>query len=403
MTLRADDQMPNRMLILLGLAFGVCITSGFARFAYGLILPSMRDDLGWGFTQAGWINTANALGYLLSAVVSVGLFRRFPQERLFAWGVVLTTLTLVASGLTRDFWVLSFWRFASGVFAAPVFIAAGALASNLFGADQRRNAMSIALTFGGGGLGMVLAALAFPPLFAIWGHSVWPVAWLSMGVASVVMAPLSLWAARQLHTPVRGLDDAPAPLLRTMRFEMAGYFMFAVGYIVYLTFLSAWMRTLGAGPWMVSLVWCIVGICTLLSSFVWRGLIGRFQSGVPLALTNACVAVAILLPVVFPTIAGLLVSSALFGLTVFMPPTSVTSFIRQNNPPDTWGRLMSIYTVLFAVGQCIGPIAAGLIGDAFDNIGYGLIAAAGILAVGSLCGALQRRLESPAAMPQPSS
>ncbi|MBR9862596.1 MAG: YbfB/YjiJ family MFS transporter [Rhodobacteraceae bacterium] len=383
--------------ILAGLAFGVCITSGFARFAYGLILPSMQDDLGWGFAQAGWINTANALGYLLSAVVSVGLFRRFAQERLFAWGVVLTTLTLVASGLTRDFWVLSFWRFASGVFAAPVFIAAGALASNLFGADQRRNAMAIALTFGGGGLGMVLAAVTFPPLFAFQGAGSWPVAWLSMGVASVLMMPLSLWAARQLKTPVRRGTDAPAPRLRSMGFEIAGYFMFAVGYIVYLTFLSAWMRSLGAGPWMVSAVWSIVGVGTLLSSFIWRGVIGRFQSGVPLALTNGCVAVAILLPVVFPTLTGLLVSSALFGLTVFMPPTSVTSFIRQNNPPDTWGRLMSVYTVMFATGQCIGPYAAGLIGDAFDNIGYGLVAAAVILAIGAVCGAMQRGLVTPPA------
>ena len=39
--------MVNRpYLILLGLAFGACIGSGFARFGYGLVLPSMRVDLG---------------------------------------------------------------------------------------------------------------------------------------------------------------------------------------------------------------------------------------------------------------------------------------------------------------------------------------------------------------------
>ena len=38
-------------------------TNGLARFAYGLLLPAMRADLDWNYTQAGWINTANAIGY----------------------------------------------------------------------------------------------------------------------------------------------------------------------------------------------------------------------------------------------------------------------------------------------------------------------------------------------------
>jgi MFS family permease len=112
-----------------------------------------------------------------------------------------------------------------------------------------------------------------------------------------------------------------------------------------------------------------------------------------MAVTLACVAVGSVLPVVVPTFLGLLASSVLFGLSVFMPPTSVASLIRQNNPPDTWGRLMGIYTVIFAVGQCIGPIATGIIGDIFGNIGYGLLAAGGILLFGSLAAFLQKPLE----------
>ena len=382
----------RRLLILLGLAFGACISSGFGRFAYGLILPSMRADLGWSFAQAGWLSTVNAIGYLVGAVATVWLVSRIAQERLYAWGVVLTALTLVASGLTRDFWWMSAWRFGSGAFAAPVFIAVGALASNLYGADQRKNAMAIALAFGGGGLGMVLSALVFPHFFALQGASSWPMAWLAMGGVSVLMLPVALWAAGQLNTPVRQALDAPPQKLGPMRFSMVAYFAFAVGYIVYLTFLSAWLKTLGASPWTVSFIWSIVGAGTIASSFVWRGVIGRFRSGLPMAMTLACVALGSVLPVLFPTLLGLLASSVLFGLSVFMPPTSITSFIRQNNPPDTWGRLMSIYTVIFAVGQCIGPVAAGFIGDAFGNIGYGMLAAGAILLLGAVAAVLQKPL-----------
>lgn len=380
------------MLILLGLAFGACISSGFGRFAYGLILPYMQLELGWSYSQAGWLSTVNAIGYLVGAVGTVLLVGRFAQERLYAWGIVLTALTLIASGLTRDFFWMSAWRFGSGAFAAPVFIAVGALASNLYGADQKKNAMAIALAFGGGGLGMVLSALVFPHFFAAKGAGAWPMAWLALGGVSVLMLPTGLWSARQLQTPVRQVEDAPPKRLGPMGYSMVAYFSFAVGYIVYLTFLSAFLKTLGASPWTVSLIWTIVGVGTIASSFVWRGLIGRYQSGLPMAVTLACVALGSVLPVVFPSMLGLLASSVLFGLSVFMPPTSVTSFIRQNNPADTWGRLMGIYTVIFAVGQCIGPIAAGVIGDAFGNIGFGLLAAGAILLLGAVAAALQKPL-----------
>ena len=207
------------------------------------------------------------------------------------------------------------------------------------------------------------------------------------------MLPTGLWAARQLHTPVRQVEDAPPKRLGPMGYSMVAYFCFAVGYIVYLTFLSAFLKTLGAGAWTVSLIWSIVGIGTITSSFVWRGFIGRHRSGLPMAVTLACVAVGSMLPVLFPTLLGLLASSVLFGLSVFMPPTSVTNFIRQNNPSDTWGLMMGIYTVIFAVGQCIGPIATGLIGDLSGNIGVGLLAAGAILLLGSVAAFLQQPLE----------
>jgi len=42
----------------LGLALGPAVA--LARFAYGLLLPSMRSDLSWSFAQAGAMNTANS-------------------------------------------------------------------------------------------------------------------------------------------------------------------------------------------------------------------------------------------------------------------------------------------------------------------------------------------------------
>ena len=96
--------------IAIGLSLGPAVSNGLARFAYGLLLPEMQADLGWSYTQAGWINTANAIGYLLGSLLALALVRPLGPVRLFVWGMALTTLALSASALTRDLEWLSLWR-----------------------------------------------------------------------------------------------------------------------------------------------------------------------------------------------------------------------------------------------------------------------------------------------------
>ena len=119
-------------LIAVGLSLGPAVSNGLARFAYGLVLPAMRQDLSWTYTEAGWINTANAIGYLVGAVLALRFVATMGPRRLFIGGMVLITIALLASGLTRDFWLLSIWRVVAGIGGAPVFIAGGAMASTLF-------------------------------------------------------------------------------------------------------------------------------------------------------------------------------------------------------------------------------------------------------------------------------
>ena len=61
--------------VLLGLAAAVGL--GIARFAYGLVLPDMQADLGWNYSLAGWLGTANAAGYLLGAIICASVAKRF--------------------------------------------------------------------------------------------------------------------------------------------------------------------------------------------------------------------------------------------------------------------------------------------------------------------------------------
>ena len=380
-------------LVLTGLALGLTVTNGFARFAYGLMLPAMKSEMGWNYAQAGWLNTANALGYIVGAVLTMILIRRISPVMLFNFGFVTTTLALLATGLNAELWWQTLWRILAGIFGAMSFSTAGTLTAGLFRGDPRRNALAIAILYGsGGGLGIVLAGAALPLMLDAWGPGAWPMGWVGIGTASLCFLPLGIWAALQLRVPKSAVvTPAPVPWLRMLP-ELAGYAGFGLGYIVYLTFLSAWMTEQQASAGFIALTWVILGGCISLSPLVWRPVLARHASGLPLAMILGCIALGSALPVLVPSNAVLVISAIVFGLSVFMAPGAVTSFSRQNLPPESWGRAISVFTVVFALAQTLGPYGAGFIGDLFGNIGVSLLAAAMLLLAGALAALLQRPL-----------
>jgi cell division inhibitor SulA len=261
---------------------------------------------------------------------------------------------------------------------------------------QRLRRLQIAAA-AGGGLGIVLAGAVLPLMLQARGAASWPLGWVLIGGASLCCVPLSLWAALQLRTPAQArqpADTTPLPLRRMLP-EMAGYAGFGLGYIVYLTFLSAWMTEQRASAGFIALVWVVLGTSICLSPFVWRRVLARHASGLPLAMILTCIAIGSALPVVLPNGPVLLVSAVVFGLSVFMAPGAVTNFARQNLPPASWGRAISLFTLVFAVAQTAGPYGAGLVGDLSGNIGVSLLAAAGLLLIGAALALLQRPLQQP--------
>ena len=82
---------PARLILTLSLAATVGL--GIGRFAYALVLPDMRDSLGWSYSAAGFMNTINAAGYLAGALMASRLIRRFGWSAAVRGG----TLACVAS------------------------------------------------------------------------------------------------------------------------------------------------------------------------------------------------------------------------------------------------------------------------------------------------------------------
>lgn len=383
----------RQWFVLLGLALGLCVTNGFARFAYGLLLPAMKLEAGWTYTQSGWLNTVNAIGYIFGAVFTAAAIGRVSPSRLFVAGFATCSVGLVITGLNAGFAWQTIWRFLVGFFGAMSFSTAATLAAQLFRAEPKKNALAIAILFGvGGGSGVVFAGAFVPLLLARLGPSGWPWGWIILGGVSLLFAPMGIWAARRCEQPPASQSRSAALPIRRMLPEFVGYASFGLGYFVFFTFLGVWMAEADTSPGMTALTWTLLGVCLCVSPFLWRPILARFATGAPLSLILAGTALGSVAPLLAPGPIGLILSAWVFGSSVFMAPGAVTAFARQNLSPDALGRAVSLFTVVFAVAQTLGPVGAGWIGDATGWIGYSLIAAASVLLAGAVIAAFQPEL-----------
>jgi len=381
--------MARGFLIAFLLSFGPTVSNSFARFAYALVLPSMRADLGLDWSQAGALNTANAVGYLLGAVLARTLVVRCGNRMLFAVGMAVTAAALLATGLVRDPLALSLARAVSGIGGAMVFVCGGALSGNVFPGQPQRATTTIAIYFAGGGIGLMLCGVAIPLLLAAQGDAAWPLAWRAMGWTSVAMTVASVWAAWRIEEPGAAPGSA-AWRLRPFLPQYLGYACFGLGYIGYMTFAIAWVRENGAGTGLVIATWCVLGAATLLAPAVWAGPCERWRGGRPLAAVMAVLATGAALPMVSVAPAVVLVSAALFGLAMFSAPSAVSSLIRHLLPKPAWGSAMATFTIAFAASQIVGPVATGWIADHMGSLRPGLTASAAVLALGALLALAQR-------------
>lgn len=381
-----SEKTPS-LWIAVGLSLAPAVSNGLGRFAYALILPAMRADLRWSYTQAGWVNTVNALGYFAGAVATLRLIGRAGPHRLLFWGMLSTAASIVASGLFRGFASLLLMRFIAGG-GALALIAGGALAAELYAHHPERAAAGIAVYFSGGGIGIVVPGLFVPWLLQVRGAPAWDEAWIATGVvAALFCIPCLVSAARVPELP-RSIQRVPwkkGPLLPSL----FGYLCFALGAIVYMTFIIAWMRDRGATPLEVSVVWSVLGLAIMISPILWRVPLSRWRGGRPLAAALGACAVGAAIPLLSTSLPAMVVSAAFFGGAFFIPPSAVTALSRARLPRAAWGAGIATYTVVFGAGQPIGPILAGAVADATGTLFAGLATSVAVLLVGAAAAALQ--------------
>lgn len=384
------------LLLAFALSLGAAISLGLSRFSYALLLPPMRADLGWSYLLSGSMNTANALGYLVGALLTPLLMRRYGAQTALVGGALLAGVFMMLSGFVVDAAPLILQRVLAGIASAFIFISGGVLAARLSSLHPDRAGLLIGIYYGGTGFGIAVSALLVPVALAAaqaeGAAHAWQWAWVALGA-------VCLLATLAMALPSRHIDGAPsAPgahgtfRLKPFVFGLGGYLMFGVGYIGYMTFVIALLREQGMDAGTITLFYAALGLAVMASSRIWAGMLDKFKGGQSMAILNGLLGVATMLPALTAAPVLVFASGLLFGAIFLSVVASTTALVRHNVPPQAWTSGISAFTLVFALGQVVGPSIIGWIADGPGGLQRGLVFSALALFIGALLASRQRAL-----------
>ena len=382
---------PARSILTLSLVATIGI--GIARFGYALVLPDMRDSLGWSYSAAGFMGTANAAGYLVGALMAARLLRRFGWTAAVHGGTMACLASLALCALSGNFVLLSVARLIAGLGAAAAFIAGGGLAANIAQSQPARASFLLGLYYAGPGVGIFASGLLAPFTLQAFGPGSWWIVWWTMAALAALLSLPVLLVRFELktgagHAGAAGFEVAP------IASYLAGYLLYGAGYIAYMTFMIAYVRDLGGSAAAQAGFWGLIGVSAFLAPWLWRGVLALDRGGLSTTIIIAVSAAGAMMPMFGHSAALLAASAVVFGVAFFAVVGSTTAFVRLNYPPSAWPTAIAAMTACFGVGQTLGPIVVGFATDALGNLAYALNISAGVLVAAALSTLTQGKLRA---------
>ncbi|MBZ9797475.1 YbfB/YjiJ family MFS transporter [Mesorhizobium sp. ES1-4] len=355
----------------------MAVAMGIGRFVYTPILPGMMEELHLSPADAGWIASANYLGYLVGALVAAGNWAH-GRERLLMLAALGASAVLAAlMGLTGAMAAFLAIRFLAGLASAFVMVFMASIVFSHIGAARRGDLQ--AWHFGGVGLGIAISAAMMAVL--VTEHAGWAQGWLWSGAISacgfvavallVDQGPLTDGAAR--HEPALPKD-------RSLMKLIVAYGLFGFGYVVTATFLVAIVRQGGGSRVFEAVVWMVAGLAGFPSVWLWQKISARIGLYAAYALGCFVEVVGVTASVAADGRTGPLLGGVLLGGT-FIAVTALGLQAARQQAPGSPRRIFALMTASFGLGQIIGPIAAGLLAQASGNFFLASIVAAAVLVV----------------------
>jgi predicted MFS family arabinose efflux permease len=378
---------------------------GLGRFSYAMILPSMKEGLQLTYAETGWLATGNFVGYLVASLIAGLAASRWLPRRLLLLTLLGLAASLAATAAAGGFVSALLARTLTGLASGSVYIPAMSL-PNLWFAPHRR-AMAAGMQTGGSGLGLIASGLVVPWILAWAGPEGWRHAWLFLAGLVVLVWLLTAGLLRNRPEDIGalplGATQAPPPpatgrpawrevFANPDLWALGGIFAcFGVSYVVYVTFFAAHLAQAGnLSPEAAGRLWGFVGLLSLVSGLLWGMVADRIGKLAGLAIVFALHATAFAAFALARTAPAFLASVVLFGLSAWSIPAimaaSVPDYVGTRLAPAGLGFI----TIVFGVGQAVGPPVAGRLADWTGSFAGAYLLASGMALVGAVAALLLR-------------
>ncbi|MEN9494529.1 MAG: hypothetical protein RJA89_771, partial [Pseudomonadota bacterium] len=344
------------------------------------ILPLMIQEGTVHLAQTAWLSSSNYIGYLVGAL---SLLKSNRHPLFVVLGLTLVTLSTWLASLSGFGWLLVL-RFLAGVASAWVLVSISAFAINWL---KSRQVISSGLIYTGVGIGITLTGLicsyfifqsatvnvaaqsSLSPLSSRLWQYLGVIALLATLLVTFLLAKINSKSpstaaakanpSKATHTNPTS-SSIPPPAKLKLANVLTAYGLFGFGYILPATFLPQIAKQWLSGQSYL-LIWPFFGLAAALSVVLSQGLQRRYNNVSLLGVwrvSQIIMAVGTLLPALWQSLAGLMLSALMVGgtfMVVTMAGLQVAASQVTHYPKYNLSALM---TASFAFGQLIGPLTA---------------------------------------------
>jgi MFS family permease len=345
---------------------------GFGRFAYPMLIPSMRESLGFNYIEMGLLSGAIMMGYLLFSLIGGVLATRFGPKRIVIASVLCGALSMFFIGRLSGFLPLLIFTFAMGAGGAGAHISMTTLPMTWF--DERRLGRAVGILTGGTGLGIIVTGLLLPYLLSNLGEEAWRQCWLLLALISFTVAILGWILLKEKPSQTLVFSSNPAEGGRgilskskedglTLKAIFIIYFIFGFAYNIYATYFVAYMvEEIGLSEITAGDIWALFGWMCMGSGLFWGFLSDRLGRRGALLWNNAIISMSVLIPLLFHQPFFLGFSAFLFGST-FLGTVAVIAASVGDRVSEKRASVYGLVTLIHGTGQFLGTTLGGYLKD----------------------------------------
>ncbi|MGD8334422.1 MAG: MFS transporter [Desulfobacterales bacterium] len=395
------------VVIFMGLLTTIA-AHGFGRMSYTIILPAMKDGLGFNYTQLGLLGTGNFIGYLTMAIIGGFLAAHFGTRIVITAALVLMGITMILTGLAQSFGLAFVMRLLTGLGNGASYVPAMALGSAWF--TMKKRGFATGIVSAGIGIGTLISGLVVPPILAAFVTNGWRFSWYILGGAVLVIAGIVFQFVRS-NPQEKGLEqvgsekseavpsDAP-PIEKTATPKLTStiksvvkmgavwylgvvYFFYGLSYIIYMVFFAAYLvKEVGLSQEFAGGLWALVGGLSIFCGVIWgkiSDVLGRSRGA---ALAYLVLGLSYIIYALIKVDLGFYLSAILFGLTAWSIPTIMAAAAGDFVGPRLAPAGLGFITLFFGIGQALGPAIGGYLADASGSFTLPFLIAGVISLVG---------------------